>query len=325
MAQFSEKWHHSLCRYLSLSYDRELSFGIIPGWCREVVGKRDWIYTTPECHGSRQTYVWTDFHAKKLERSNIMTSYYGIAPFLLDAGRVVSSCEEPKGSLFFLPRDDQKTIREWGDWNSVQQVIDSAPRPIHFLVPFRVCDVWQEWTKLNLHGFPYERLDNPETRQLRLSKLIMEHENIYIPWPNTDMYYSEFLDKNVVIYDDIRKYRTKTYEEDQFKRTDKWVMLLKWGYETLNQVQRDYFHWTEKWNDISYNDRKYLTIKSLGLERLESPDQLSHNLQRQGFLPAGNIKHDEDSYKSYLWLKDKIDNIITHSPSEKCLDMYSKL
>ena len=102
-------------------------------------------------------------------------------------------------------------------------------------------------------------------------------------------------------------------------------MLLKWGYETLNQVQRDYFHWTEKWNDISYNDRKYLTIKSLGLERLESPDQLSHNLQRQGFLPAGNIKHDEDSYKSYLWLKDKIDNIMTQLPSEKCLKMYSKL
>ena len=40
-------------------------------------------------------------------------------------------------------------------------------------------------------------MSDRETRQFVLSDLFLKHQNIYIPWPGTDIYYAEFLEKNI--------------------------------------------------------------------------------------------------------------------------------
>jgi len=165
-ADQSDKWHHSICRYLGLSSDTFFLFGVIPGVCREVIGRRDFMYTQPECFNSKLVYSFSEHHHNKLSKSKSVRSYYGTCPFLWDLGLTAIKKEyNPKGSLFFLPRDDQVTIREQ-EWKSVQDVINTAPKPITFLLPWR--DVIYGNTGTNLFclmiGIGYkcltEKIDN---------------------------------------------------------------------------------------------------------------------------------------------------------------------
>ena len=197
-AERSDKWHHTMTRYLGLSPDTSFLFGILPGVCREAVGRYDHMYTKRECFNTDLVYAWSRFHAEKINsaRFSHTRAYYGTAPFLWELGKVAFAQEntpefytEPSGSLFFLPRDDQVTIRE-DEYESVQKVIDSAPRPITFLLPWRSCDIWKNWDKLLLDDAKFIQLSNPDTRQAILSSCILNHEHIYIPWPGTDVYYA---------------------------------------------------------------------------------------------------------------------------------------
>ena len=215
-ADKSDKWHNTMARYLGLSEHTSFLFGILPGVCREAIGRYDYMYTKYECFNSDKTYAWSYHHANKINngRFSNQTAYYGTAPFLWELGRVAAKgMPSPKGSLFFLPRDDQVTIRE-DEYDSVQKLIDAAPRPITFLLPWRTCDIWRNWDKLNLGGdCKFIQLSDPITRQSILSKALLKHEHVYIPWPGTDVYYAEFLDKTIHIYDKLEQYRTKTKDE----------------------------------------------------------------------------------------------------------------
>ena len=117
--------------------------------------------------------------------------------------------------MFFLPRDDCGTIRD-ADINIVQDAIDSAPEPITFLLPWRLCDQWKSWEQLAIPGHAdFVQMSDRSTRQLILTKLFQKHEYVYLPWVGTDLYYAEFLDKKVVIYDSIKNYRKRTIEEQE--------------------------------------------------------------------------------------------------------------
>ena len=326
-ADQSDKWHHSMCRYLGVTSDTSFLFGIIPGVCREVVGRRDFMYTQPECFNSKLVYSYSEYHHEKINKSKSVRSYYGTSPFLWDLGITATKKEyEPKGSLFFIPRDDQVTIRD-PEWQTVQEVIDSLPKPITFLLPWRDCDIWTNWYKLEFpEGSEFKQMNIRETRQFTLSDLLLKHEYIYIPWPGTDIYYSEFLDRKVVLYDDIKKYRTKTVEEGGKQIQTKVLRFLKWGYDYLNDTQKEYFHWQEKWNDIPVEDRRFLTTKTLGLNVLKSPEQLFNDMKSEGFLQDGlEFKYNEDYQKSYEWLKAKSEKFLNSSCSKGCADIYAKI
>jgi len=308
MAQQSDKWHHSMCRYLGLSSDTSFLFGIIPGVCREAIGRYDHMYTKRECFDSDKTYVWSEHHANKINngRFSNQTAYYGTCPFLWDLGRVASQgVSTPEGSLFFLPRDDQVTIRE-DEYESVQQVIDAAPAPITFFLPWRSCDIWKNWDKLKLPaGSKFIQMNDPVTRQFILSKAFLEHQHIYIPWPGTDIYYAEFLSKTVHVYDKIEQYRTK--KRDEMERESSLVLnYLKWGYDYLNDNQKEFFRWTRDWMLIGEDVRRYLTIKMLGLDVLKSPAQLYEDLIDKGFLEYNQkFVYDPEYQRAYEWLVTK--------------------
>lgn len=326
-ADQSDKWHHSICRYLGLSSDTFFLFGIIPGVCREVIGRRDFMYTQPECFNSKIVYSFSEHHHHKINKGKVVRSYYGTCPFLWDLGMIATKQEyNPKGSLFFLPRDDQVTIRE-PEWQSVQDVIDAAPKPITFLLPWRQCDIWKHWDKLFLpEECNFVQMSDRKTRQFVLSELFLTHENIYIPWPGTDIYYAEFLEKNIIIYDDIKKYRTKTIDEGGKQIQSKVLRFLKWGYDYLNDTQKEYFHWTEKWSDISANDRRFLTAKMLGLDVLKSPKELFDDLKSTKFLQDElEFIYDDKYQKSYGWLKNKSKKFINSNCSDECAALFAKL
>jgi len=302
-------------------------FGVIPGVCREVIGRRDFMYTQPECFNSTKVYSFSEHHHQKINKGKVVRSYYGACPFLWDLGVVATTKEyEPKGSLFFLPRDDQVTIRE-EEWETVQEAIDNAPKPITFLLPWRECDIWKHWNKLVLPDeWDWVQMSDRETRQFTLSELFLKHQNIYIPWPGTDIYYAEFLEKNIIIYDDIKKYRTKTTAEGGKQIQSKVLRFLKWGYDYLNDTQKEYFHWTEKWNDLSLDDRRFLTSKMLGLDTLKSPKELFDDLKLNEFLQDGlDFVYDDKYQKSYEWLKTKSEKFINSSYSNRCEDLFAKL
>tara|TARA_Y100001954_G_scaffold226265_1_gene267904 strand:- start:7 stop:1005 length:999 start_codon:yes stop_codon:yes gene_type:complete len=316
-AERSDKWHHTMTRYLGLSPDTSFLFGILPGVCREAVGRYDHMYTKRECFNTNLVYAWSRFHAEKINsaRFSHTRAYYGTAPFLWELGKVAFAQEntpefytEPSGSLFFLPRDDQVTIRE-DEYESVQKVIDSAPRPITFLLPWRSCDIWKNWDKLLLDDAKFIQLSNPDTRQAILSSCILNHEHIYIPWPGTDVYYAEFLDKHVHVYDRLEQYRTKT--RDEMKREKNHVIhYLKWGYDWLNDNQKMFFEWTRDWNDIDISVRKKLTIEMLGLDVLKSPKDLHDDMMNHGFLDEHqSFTQNIDYEKSYEWLKSNLEKI----------------
>ncbi len=309
-ADKSDKWHHTTARYLGLSEHTSFLFGIIPGVCREAIGRYDHMYTKRECFNSNKTYVWSKHHADKINngRFSNQTAYYGTAPFLWELGRIASTegMPSPEGSLFFLPRDDQVTIRE-DEYESVQKLIDAAPRPVTFLLPWRSCDIWKNWDKLKLGGdCKFIQMSDPITRQFILSRALLEHEHIYIPWPGTDIYYAEFLGKTIHIYDKLEQYRTKT--KDEMERESNLVIhYLKWGYDWLSPDQKTFFEWTRKWYDIEEDVRKYLTIKMLGLDVLKSPAELHEDLMNNNFLEySQQFVLNPEYQQSYEWLKSRI-------------------
>lgn len=323
-ADQSDKWHHSMQRYLGLP-DASFLFGTIPGVCREVVGRRDWMYTQPECFNSNKVYVWSEYHARKLEKSRIQ-SYYGTCPFLWDLAKIATTeSYEPEGSLFFIPRDDQVTIRD-ADYKNVQDSIDRAPRPIRFILPWRECDIWKEWKNLKLpKGSQFIQMNDRANRQFILSRLFLQSEHIYIPWPGTDIYYAEFLGKNVHLYDKLEYYRTKNIEESP-QRNTKILRHLKWGWDYLNDTQKEFFSWTNNWSTIPADDRTFLTGKMLGVSRLKSPKDLYSDLLEIGFLlPEQNLVENEEYITAYEWLREKTIKINNIKCSDTCATIYSIL
>ena len=317
-ADRSDKWHNTMARYLGLSEHTSFLFGIIPGVCREAIGRYDHMYTKRECFNSNKTYAWSQHHYNKINngRFSNQTAYYGTCPFLWELGRIASSTERmpsPEGSLFFLPRDDQVTIRE-DEYESVQQVIDAAPAPITFFLPWRSCDIWKNWDKLKLPaGSKFIQMSDAVTRQFILSRAFLEHEHIYVPWPGTDIYYAEFLDKTIHIYDKLEQYRTKT--KDEMERESNLVLhYLKWGYDWLTPAQKKFFEWTRKWYDIDKEVRRYLTIKMLGLDVLKSPAQLHEDLMNKGFLEYHQqFCYNPEYQQSYEWLQSRMEKNPYHS------------
>ena len=316
-ADKSDKWHHTMARYLGLPLNTSFLFGILPGVCREAIGRYDHMYTKRECFNTNLVYAWSKHHAEKINSAKFSNTkaYYGTAPFLWELGKLAYAQEntpefytEPSGSLFFLPRDDQVTIRE-DEYNSVQKVIDSAPRPITFLLPWRNCDIWKNWDKLVLDNAKFIQLSNPDNRQAILSSCILNHEHIYVPWPGTDIYYAEFLDKTVHVYDKLEQYRTKTRDEMDREKNHV-IHYLKWGYDWLTDKQKIFFEWTRNWNDIDKSIRKKLTIEMLGLDVLKSPKDLHVDMIRQGFLDESqSFKQNPDYDKSYEWLRLNLEKI----------------
>jgi len=324
-ADHSDKWHHTMTRYLGLPPNTLLLFGILPGVCREAIGRYDFMYTKHECFNSGKTYAWSEHHANKINngRFSNQTAYYGTAPFLWELGRVAAKgMPSPKGSLFFLPRDDQVTIRE-DEFDSVQKVLDAAPRPLTLLLPWRPCDIWKNWDKVKVSGdCKFIQMKDPVTRQSILSKAFLKHEHIYIPWPGTDVYYAEFLDRTIHVYDKLEQYRTKT--KDEMDREPNLVInYLKWGYDFLTPKQKEYFEWTRKWMDIEKQDRKFLTQKMLGLNVLKSPADLYNDLMNIGWLEDHQkLIVDPEYQKGYEWLKSKIEPT---KCSKICEDIYSTI
>ena len=328
MAEQSDKWHHTMCRYLGLDLDTFFDFGILPGVCREALGRNDYLYSKTATFDSNKVYAWSHYHYRRLLKAGKVTPYYGTAPFLWELGKIAHAQDttpefytEPEGSLFFLPRDDQVTIRE-DEYESVQRLIDEVPRPVTFLLPWRSCDIWKHWDKLDLEQHTVVQMSDPITRQSMLAGLLLQHEHVYIPWPGTDLYYAEFLDKQIHVYDSIKQYRTKKMNEVE-RFSPNIVMFLKWGYEYLNDVQKEYFHWTENWNEIEKQDRKFLTIKMLGLDVLKSPTELYEDLLSKNFITNGNPT--EEYVSSYEWLRDKVEKIDNSKCSQVCQDIYNKL
>ena len=317
-ADRSDKWHNTMARYLGLSEHTSFLFGIIPGVCREAIGRYDHMYTKRECFNSNKTYAWSQHHYNKINngRFSNQTAYYGTCPFLWELGRIATSTERmssPKGSLFFLPRDDQVTIRN-DEYESVQQLIDEAPTPITFFLPWRSCDIWKNWDKLKLPaGSKFIQMSDAVTRQFILSRAFLEHEHIYVPWPGTDIYYAEFLDKTIHIYDKLEQYRTKT--KDEMERESNLVLhYLKWGYDWLTPAQKKFFEWTRKWYDIDKEVRRYLTIKMLGLDVLKSPAQLHEDLMNKGFLEYHQqFCYNPEYQQSYEWLQSRMEKTPYHS------------
>jgi len=311
-ADKSDKWHHTMARYLGLPLNTSFLFGILPGVCREAIGRYDHMYTKRQCFNSKYVYAWSKHHAEKINSAKFGNNiaYYGTAPFLWELGRVASKNEfKPEGSLFFLPRDDQVTIRE-DEFESVQQVIDSAPRPITFLLPWRTCDIWRNWDKLKLSGdSQFIQMKDPFIRQEVLSYNILKHEHVYIPWPGTDVYYAEFLDKNIIVYDKLEQYRTKTRDEMQRERSDV-LHYLKWGYEWLTDNQKVFFEWTREWNKIDKAVRRKLTIEMLGLDTLKKPEELHEDLMNLGFLEDHqSFTYNSEYQRSYEWLESNLQRI----------------
>ena len=304
-ADKSDKWHHTMARYLGLSPDTSFLFGILPGVCREAIGRYDHMYTKTECFNTNKVYAWSKKHAEKINSAKFgdTKAYYGTAPFMWELGRVASMVNyKPDGSLFFLPRDDQCTIRE-DEHESVQKLIAGVPRPITFLLPWRSCDIWKHWDKLDLpKDSTFIQLGDPIVRQETLSHLFLKHENIYIPWPGTDIYYGEFLDKNVIVYDKLEQYRTKTMEEME-RENNIVIHWLKWGYNWLTDDQKTFFEWTRNWNNIDKPVRKNLTSLMLGLDVLKSPQELHDDMMSQGYLESHQkFRYNSEYQRSYEWL-----------------------
>ena len=304
-ADKSDKWHHTMARYLGLSPDTSFLFGILPGVCREAIGRYDHMYTKTECFNTNKVYAWSKKHAEKINSAKFgdTKAYYGTAPFMWELGRVASMVDyKPEGSLFFLPRDDQCTIRE-DEHESVQKLIAGVPRPITFLLPWRSCDIWKHWDKLDLpKDSKFIQLGDPSVRQETLSHLFLKHEHIYIPWPGTDIYYGEFLDKNVIVYDKLEQYRTKTMDEME-RENNIVIHWLKWGYNWLTDDQKTFFEWTRNWNNIDKPVRKNLTSLMLGLDVLKSPQELHDDMMSQGYLESHQkFRYNSEYQRSYEWL-----------------------
>ena len=216
--------------------------------------------------------------------------------------------DSPAGSLFFLPRDDQVTIRD-ESYKEVEQLLHDAPKPVTVLLPWRKCDIWKQWEFITIpEDYNVIQMSNPITRQDILTKLFLQHQHIYIPWPGTDIYYAEFLHKDVIIYDKLEQYRTKT--RDEMDREMEVVLNhLKWGYDYLTKKQKDFFEWTTCWADIDPGDRSHMVTTFLGLDVIKSPMVLFNDLQEHGLLEPDRVFHQQETWEqAYEW-------ILSHKPS----------
>tara|TARA_B100001057_G_scaffold140053_1_gene139737 strand:+ start:325 stop:1305 length:981 start_codon:yes stop_codon:yes gene_type:complete len=311
MAQQSDKWHHTMARYLGQNPDTSFLFGIIPGVCREAIGRTDFLYTNQQAFSSDKVYTWSRHHHNKINSNRFtkVQSYYGTAPFLWELGRnAIHQQDSPAGSLFFLPRDDQVTIRD-ESYKEVEQLLHDAPKPVTVLLPWRKCDIWKQWEFITIpEDYNVIQMSNPITRQDILTKLFLQHQHIYIPWPGTDIYYAEFLHKDVIIYDKLEQYRTKT--RDEMDREMEVVLNhLKWGYDYLTKKQKDFFEWTTCWADIDSGDRSHMVTTFLGLDVIKSPMVLFNDLQEHGLLEPDRVFHQQETWEqAYEW-------ILSHKPS----------
>ena len=311
MAQQSDKWHHTMARYLGQNPDTSFLFGIIPGVCREAIGRTDFLYTNQQAFSSDKVYTWSRHHHNKINSNRFtkVQSYYGTAPFLWELGRnAIQQQDRPAGSLFFLPRDDQVTIRD-ESYKEVEQLLHDAPKPVTVLLPWRKCDIWKQWEFITIpEDYNVIQMSNPITRQDILTKLFLQHQHIYIPWPGTDIYYAEFLHKDVIIYDKLEQYRTKT--RDEMDREMEVVLNhLKWGYDYLTKKQKDFFEWTTCWADIDSGDRSHMVTTFLGLDVIKSPMVLFNDLQEHGLLEPDRVFHPQETWEqAYEW-------ILSHKPS----------
>ena len=313
MAQQSDKWHHTMARYLGQKPDTSFLFGIIPGICREAIGRADFLYTNQQTFGSNKVYTWSKHHHDKINSNKFskVESYYGTAPFLWELGKnaILNLQVEPAGSLFFLPRDDQVTIRD-ESYKEVEQLLHDAPRPVSVLLPWRKCDIWKQWELIKIpEDYTMIQMSNPITRQDTLTKLFLQHQHIYIPWPGTDLYYAEFLHKDIIIYDKLQQYRTKT--KDEMDREMELVLNhLKWGWDYLTKRQKEFFEWTCCWQRLDPGDRSHMVTTFLGLDVIKSPMVLFNDLQEHGFLEQERTFIQQEIWEqAYEW-------ILSHKPSD---------
>jgi len=312
MAQQSDKWHHTMSRYLGQNPNTSFLFGILPGVCREAIGRPDFLYTNQQAFCTDKVYTWSKHHHDKITNNRFtkVQSYYGTAPFLWELGRVAiqNQQREPEGSLFFLPRDDQVTIRD-ESYKEVEQLLQDAPKPRSVLLPWRACDIWKQWELIKIpDDYTMIQMSNPITRQETLSKLFLNHQHIYIPWPGTDLYYGGFLQRDIIIYDNIKQYRTKQKHEMQ-REMQLVLNHLKWGYDYLTKKQKDFFEWTCGWQRLDPGDRSHMVTTFLGLDVIKSPIVLFNDLQQHGFLEPDRVFHQQEIWEqAYEW-------ILSHKPT----------
>lgn len=296
----SEKWQHSINRYLDLPLDSDFfDFYIQPGVCKEIISKDDKFYSNPICVGSDKVYCWSEFHHKKIK------SFYSSCPFLFDLARVsLAKKFNPKGSLFFLPRGD-RVVKRNNDplW---KEVLYSAPKPITILKAYRAEDQWDHNEDIKVIS-----LIDPINRQLQLSKLFLSHEFVYLPLPSSDTFYANFLGKKVTHYDNIKNYSSKKLSETIAPSIH--LRHLNWSYEKLNETQKMFFDF-----DFSQEDIDFLTNKMLGLEVLLSPDELAESLS------INTTIKNSFSYDCYQWIKEKSKNFVNSNCSNEFSVTYDK-
>ena len=161
------------------------------------------------------------------------------------------------------------------------------------------------------------QMSNPIIRQETLSKLFLKHQHIYIPWPGTDIYYGGFLQKDVIIYDNIKQYRTKQKHEMQ-REMEVVLNHLKWGYDYLTKKQKDFFEWTCGWQRLDPGDRSHMVTTFLGLDVIKSPIVLFNDLQQHGFLEPDRVFHQQESWEqAYEW-------ILSHKPKDYSITTEGK-
>ena len=159
-----------------------------------------------------------------------------------------------------------------------------------------------------------------DTRQFTLATLFLRHKHVYIPWPGTDVFYAEFLGRNVVVYDKLEKYRTKTDEEKDGNH--RVLDHLKWGYDYINENQKKFFHYLCEWSELPEQDRLFLTRDFLGLNALKSPEELYNDLQDKNLLPDDNFVNSGEYDEAYKWLVDKNKKFANIKCSGRCTAMY---
>ena len=105
--------------------------------------------------------------------------------------------------------------------------------------------------------------------------------------------------------------------------TKSWITRnLVWGYDFLNDNQKEFLHHTEKWYDMSKDDRKFLTSKMLGLDALKSPAELRDDLVRVGYLHKERYNNIEKYNATYDYLKERC---VDFTPSDHIQQLYAKL
>jgi hypothetical protein len=296
----SEKWQHSMNRYLGIPLDSDFfDFYIQPGICKEIIGKFDKFYSNSICIGSNKIYCWSEFHAKKIN------SIYATCPFLFDLARVaIKKKFNSRGSLFFLPREDRVVKRnndmKWKD------ILKSAPQPITILSAYRKQDFWNSNLEIAV-----ESLTEVKTRQFRLSELLLSHEYIYVPLPSSDTFYANFLNKKVIHYDNIENYSSK--KQSEIISPSIYLRYLNWSYEKTNEIQKKFFEF-----NLSQSDFDFLTKKMLGLEVLESPEDLAEKLLLREY------SFDSLSSECYQWIKQKSKKLVNSKSSSEFTNLYKQ-